>query len=232
MATIENFDLPIIDEVYLRDYKKFIKIDNTYYGGNQSWLFRENYISKFKADRSCGVIAASNVFHYMSRDNYNIKTDQEDGNVSKDNFLFYSMGIYKFIRPRIYGIPTVYIMDKGLKKFAKSVNLEMKSYKLINPSNKLETIQFIKKAMVSNRPVMMITWNTKVENLKNHWVTITGYYKNVLGENFVVTSNWASKEVFSLNKWLDNKSFYKALLYFDIFPRDEKGEKASGISYK
>ena len=151
----------------------------------------------------------------MLRHNNN-KKDQNYLNISKDNFLAYSMEIYKFIKPKFYGIPTVSVMKKGLKRFAKSINLEFKSYELINPSNAFQTVQFIKRAMTKNKPVMMITWNTNTKNLKNHWVTITGYYKDLSGENFVVTSNWGRKEVFSIDKWLEDRSVYKGLLYFNI----------------
>lgn len=216
MTNINDCDRFIIDKAYLKNHKDFVEIDNTYYGGDQAWLFNEGYISKFQANRSCGVVAASNVFHYMSKYNSKIKLNQDYGNISKESFLENTMLIYKFIRPRLYGIPTVGVMKRGLKKFGKSINGEIKTYELINPSNTIETINFISKGIANNNPIMMITWNTKIKNLNNHWVTITGYYKTISGEHFVVTSNWGRKESFSIDKWLEHKSFYKGLFYINL----------------
>lgn len=216
MAHNENLNKKVIDEVYLRDYKEFVKIDNKYYGGSQYWLYKGKYISKFRSNRSCGAVVASNVFHHMAKDNKKIKLVGDPSNLSKKEFLEYTMLVYKFIKPRFYGIPTVNLMKKRLERFTESIKLEIKFHQLINPSNKLKTINFIKKAMKKNIPIMMLTLNTKTENLKYHWVTITGYYKIASGENFIVTSNWGKKEVFSLDKWLNNKSLYKGLLYFEL----------------
>ncbi|HHX60120.1 MAG TPA: hypothetical protein GX707_05200 [Epulopiscium sp.] len=55
----------LFDEVYLKNYKDFIKVNNKYYGGDQRWLWEENKISKFRSDRSCGVIAACNTLSYI-----------------------------------------------------------------------------------------------------------------------------------------------------------------------
>lgn len=220
MTVIENLHEPRTDEVYLRNYKKFVKIDHVNYGGSQRWLFSEKYTSKFRADRSCGVVAASNIFQYMSKNNKKADNNQENHNISIENFLEYSMEIYKYIKPRIYGIPTVNVMKRGLKRYANSINHEIKTSELINSSNIWETIDFIKGAMEKDIPIMMITWNTKIKNLVYHWVTITGYYKTISGENFIITSNWGKKEVFSLDRWLESKSFYKGLLYFQILDKN------------
>ena len=216
MSTTNNLNASIIDESYLKNYKEFVKIDNTYYGGHQKWFFSEKYTSKFLSKRFCGVVAVSNVFHYMSRYNKEIKMNQDNINISKDNFLQYSMLIYKFVSPRLYGIPTVSMMKKGLKKFAKSININIETFELINPSNIFETVEFIKKAMDNNSPIMMVTLNSKIENLEYHWVTITGCYKTTSEENFIITSNWGKKEIFNLDNWLEDRSIYKGLLYFSI----------------
>lgn len=220
MPIKNNSNITISDEIYLENYKEFVKIDNTYYGGNQAWLSQENYISKYQSDRSCGVIAATNTLLHLSKYNNNLKINHSSTNISKGNFLEYAIGIYKYITPRFYGIPTTAVMQRGLNKYANNNNFKIRSEQLINPSNIVETFIYIKKALSNNCPILMITWNTKVENLKNHWVTITGYYRTTTGEHFLITSNWGRKEVFSLDKWLGNKSFYKGLLYFNVFSKN------------
>ena len=75
-------------------------------------------------------------------------------------------------------------------------------------------INFIKNALINDYPLMMLTWNTKINHLKNHWVTITGYYKDENGNNYIKTSNWGRQETFNLDRWLDGKSIYKGLILF------------------
>lgn len=211
----------IVEERYLRDHKDFIKVDNIHYGGYQDWLFSEGYISKYWSNRSCGVIAASNTLLYMSRFANRIEGSKEY-TITKEGFVDFALYLYKFIRPRFYGIPTVAVMINGIKKYAKKMNFEIVPFILENPNTKLEVIRYIKRGLSRNYPIMMVTWNTSIKDLKNHWVTITGYYSTKSGDHYILTSNWGKEEVFSLDQWLDEKSFYKGLVYFRILETVEK----------
>lgn len=196
------------EKVYLQDYKSFVTIDDTYYGGDQTWLFNEKHISKFWANRACGLVAVSNTLSYLSRSEYPPHTRQ--------SFTNYAMKLYPFIKPKVYGIPTVSSMIKSLKKYASSKNWILTPIALIKPTNITTVVTYIKNALDQDYPIMMVTLNTKTRGLKYHWVTITGYYKNSLGENFILTSNWGKQEIYSLDQWVGERSFYKGLLWFKL----------------
>ncbi len=194
------------------DHEKFIPIENKYYGGYQEWLFTESMTKKFWADRSCGVVAAAHSAYYLSR--YHKKPLYCYKDLSLKSFTLYLKEIFKFICPRVYGIPTVYHMKRGFTKFAHSKNIKVEAYEIDVKLPKQKIIELLKNALRDNYPVMMITWNSKNPCLRNHWITITGLYMDEDDNNFIVTSNWSERQVYNLDEWLKEKVLYKGLLYF------------------
>lgn len=209
---MENKD-NILEAIYLKNHQDFVKVDNIHYGGYQGWLSSEGFVSKFWSNRSCGVIAASNTLFYMARNNPHNK-NKNPSIISKENYLDLALYLYKFIRPRIFGVPTVATMIRGLKSYGEVMNIGITPFLLVNPKSIRATAEYIKHGLRRNFPIMMVTWNSKIDNLEYHWVTITGYYVTKSGEHFIVTSNWGRQEVFSLDRWVEEKSVYKGLLYF------------------
>ena len=122
--------------------------------------------------------------------------------------------VYNYIKPGIYGIPTLNKLNKGLQSFASTKTFKINSRKMSRPRNIDTTIEFIKRGLKNNSPVLMLTWNTKIKNLKYHWVTITGYYKTLDGKDFIISSNWGKMQTFSLDDWIKYRSCYKGLIYF------------------
>ena len=203
-----------INEIYLSNHKDFVKVDNKYYGGNQKWLYTEKLRGKFWADRSCGVVASSNCLIHLSnyKDKYRGIYNYHD--LSKLNYVRFTNELYKHIKPRIYGVHNLYRLNRGLKSFVRQRGFNIDSSKMSNPRDLNRTINFIKSGLKNDSPVLMLTWNSDIKNLKYHWVTITGYYKSVQGENFIISSNSGRMETFSLDLWLRSRSFYKGLIYF------------------
>lgn len=194
------------EEVYLKDYNSFVQIDQKYYGGDQDWLHESNQISKFWADRSCGVIAASNVLYHMS--------EIEQRPITKKDYITFATSVYRSIRPRVYGIPTVSMMKRRLGKLANANNVKLTTYSLINPTNTRETVDYIKEGLRQNCPIMLVTWKTHIHDLVYHWVNITGYYKTLDNKHYAVLSNYGKRDVISIDQWVEEWSIYKGLLYF------------------
>lgn len=201
----------IIEDINIINYKEFINIEG-HYGGYQNWLYSEKLRKKFWADRSCGIVAAGNIAYYLTR-NHNKKLYNEF-DLSIRSFTKHLNEVYKFIRPRVYGIPTIYHMEKGFVRFAKFKGVNLKPQKINMNMPKDKIVKFIKDALKDDYPIMMLTWNTKILNLKNHWVTITGYSKDINGNRFIKTSNWGREEIFNLDSWLDSRGIYKGLIFF------------------
>lgn len=205
----------ILEQVYIRDYDKFVMVEDRFYGGHQEWLYTQGHTSKFWADRSCGVVAAANVSYYLFK-SVNIEAFYRYPSKSKTDYSSHINDIYKFIKPFFYGVPTISKMARGFTKYAKSRDVDVRPVYLNLDWNLNNIIDYIKMGLSDNNPVMMLTWNTKVKNLKYHWVTITGYIKTKSNKHYVVTSNWGRMEVFSLDDWVKKYSVYKGSIYFEV----------------
>lgn len=202
----------IAQEVNIIDHEKFIPVENKYYGGYQNWLLTESMTKKFWADRSCGVVAAAHCAYYLSM--HHNKPLYPYMDISLKNFTIYLNEISRFICPRVYGIPTLLHMKRGFIKFARSKNIEVEAVYINTKFSKQKVIELLKNALKDNYPVLMITWNSKNSHLRNHWVTITGFYEDKNSNNFIVTSNWSKKQVYNFDDWLNEKVMHKGLMYF------------------
>lgn len=204
----------IIEETYLTNHEDFVKVNNLYYGGLQKWLYVENLRPKFWADRSCGVTAAANALVHMAIYKKGLESIYRYPSLSRLEFTRFVNDIYGYVKPSIFGIPSLGKMSRGLKSFAKDKGIILDSKTLPMPKDINSTINFIKEGLMIDSPILMLTWNSKVENLKYHWVTITGYIKDSKGRHYIITSNWGNKEIFSLDNWLKEKNLHKGLIYF------------------
>lgn len=204
-------DFKTVESINIKNYREFINIEGSY-GSHQKWLYTYGYRRKFWSNRSCGVSAAANIAYYLSK-NHNKKL-YISRDLNRKSFTRFLNEISKFIRPRLYGIPTIYHMKKGFINFARSKAVDVETRTIDIRSSNEKIIEFIKEGLRDDYPILMITWNTKTVHLKYHWVTITGYFKDEDGSSFIVTSNWGRREVFNIDKWLSERSIYKGLIYF------------------
>jgi hypothetical protein len=190
--------------------QEWFKIDK-WYGGKQEWLHEVAYISKKKSDKSCGVAAAANIIQYLAKENPEFQS-LYNGN-SKEEYIELMIGLYTFLKPRFFGIPTIRKMKKAILNFAASKQIHLKARSKIWIFNQKDRSNFIKEAILKGHPVLLLTWNFPDPQLKNHWVTVTGW-EEIDGEEFIIVSNWGYKKTYSYTKWMNERSFYKGALYF------------------
>lgn len=207
----DNPKIEIIEAINIKDYKEFIKIEGSY-GSYQKWLFSQGFKTRFWSNRSCGIAAAGNLAYYLTK--HHGKNLYSGDYLDIKSFTLFLNRISKFIRPRIYGIPTLYHMRKGFTKFASARGQGIETKTISMRRSDEEVINYIKNGLRDNYPILMLTWNTQIKHLKYHWVTITGYFKDENGVNYIRTSNWGRLEIFNLDEWISQKSVYKGLIYF------------------
>ncbi len=189
--------------------KDYIMI-NSSYGGKQDWLYESGFIKKKEADKSCGVTACANVFYYIKNEKNKDRIKKED---EKANYLEIMKDLYIILRPRFYGIPSLNKMKRGMLKYAMGKGLYLRAYKKGWFLNKVDQSDFIKNALLEGHPVLILTWNFKDPQFKNHWVTLTGWEEKD-GEALMIGSNWGIKKTYSYTKWMKGKSLFKGALYF------------------
>lgn len=205
----------ILDEVYISGYETFSLVDNIYYGGKQGWLNDFMYTSKFWADRSCGVVAAANLVSYKSQE-LKLSCLYPYMSRSKENYSKHIYDLYKFINPAFYGVPTISNMVKGLVKFGESRGVRFQPVDFTRKWKLDYVIEYIESGLREDNPVLLLTWNTPLRDLRNHWVTITGLIKTKDGKSYILTSNWGKMELYSLDEWFNHSSLYKGLIYFRL----------------
>lgn len=188
----------------LRKADRFVMLEKQY-GGRQQWLQDYDLKSAFLAKRACGVTAAANALWYA--------WDRTEGE-SIDSFARFQAELMEFLPVRIYGIPLVSIWKRGVRKYVEHIGQKVRFYE---PEKRdLESVkQFLFEQLSTNRPVCMIHWNTKINSLRMHWVTITAMEEE--GDaTWITTSNWGKKMRYSLEEIFASWSLYRRFVALDV----------------
>ena len=122
--------------------------------------------------------------------------------------------IYDYITPAVWGIPDINTLKSKFESFASSRGVSLTGYKSSNGWNKTTVIQYISGGLNANSPVLLLTWNTPISELSQHWVTITRLFKDTTGANLMTTSNWGSMKTYNFDTWFDAGSIYQGVIYF------------------
>lgn len=184
-----------------------------YYGGYQGWLTDEG-VSEFWANRACGLTAAANAMYYMSQ-NVNGKANlYTKSDISKSSFSAYQKELYDYcFSPAIWGIPTWASMKSKVEEWADYKNVSLTGVEDTSTWNATNVRTYIADGLNSERPVLLLTWNSPVEDLNWHWVTVTRIYLD--GTVKILTSNWAGKTEYDFATWVNGNGAYKGVLYFN-----------------
>lgn len=198
------------------DSGKFVPVSVSggyYYGGYQGWLTDEG-VSKFYADRSCGVTAASNMFHYIAKNVSGKSKLYDKSGITKSNFSSFQKDVYGYISPAIWGIPTLETMISRVEAFASAKGVSLKATKSSASWTKTNVRTYVGSGLNKQSPVLLLTWNSPIPDLSMHWVTVTRLYNSGSGVK-MVTSNWAEKQIYDFSTWVNGSSLYKGVIYFE-----------------
>lgn len=201
----------IIEEINLDNFDDIMNIEGNY-GGSQEW-FLEFGDSKYLRDKGCGIIAATNTISYMAntKDKYKLFTDY---NKSIKSYLNLAFELQQYIKATPLGVFTIWQMNRGIKKFSKTKGIRLLPMKNIWKWTVENSYQYIKSGLIYGSPVLMLTWNSKIKSLANHWVSITGIKKYENGEIYIKVSNRGRVEEYNFKDWFYTSSLYKGLIYY------------------
>lgn len=183
-----------------------------YYGGYQAWLTDEG-VSKFFADRSCGVTAAANMMYYMATHDPGKAALYTQNGLTKSKFSSFQRTLYNYLTPSLAGIPTATNMISGIRDYARSRGVTLTL--MTSPTNWTHStvLNYMKTGLNVNSPVLMLNWNSPIPDLVAHWVTVTRIY----GDNvsmYMVASTWGEQVTYDFNTWVNGSSVYKSVFYF------------------
>lgn len=184
-----------------------------YYGGYQGWLTDEG-VSEFWADRACGLTAAANAMYYMSQNVSGKSNLYTKSNITQTSFSAYQKELYDYcFSPAIWGIPTWASMKSKVEEWADYRNVSLTGVEDTSTWNATNVRTYIANGLNSERPVLLLTWNSPVEDLNWHWVTVTRIYLD--GTVKILTSNWAGKTEYDFTTWVNGDGLHKGVLYFN-----------------
>jgi len=185
-----------------------------WYGGWQGWLTDEG-ISQFFADRSCGVTAAANVFHYMAHNVSGMSNLYRRNGTSRAQFSAFQREVYDYLSPAVWGIPTLSTMISRVENFASSQNVALTANRDSSAWNATNVRNYIARGLNRERPVMLLTWNSPIPDLSMHLVTITRIYDSG-GSTKILTSNWGNQTEYDFTTWVNGAtSLYRAVIFSD-----------------
>lgn len=186
--------------------ERYLGIEGSF-GGRQEWLFNYGATTSFISDRACGVVAAANIITYLANSDKSLsELSQGEGKVG---YILILKELLKYMKPMPYGIPTLKALERGVIAYARARGIELISRKESWPFTKRLRSSFIKRGLLLNTPVLLLTWSGKEKELHNHWVTVTGI-RNQYRKSYLTVSNWGEKKEYSSSE----NSIYKGAIYF------------------
>lgn len=190
-----------------------LRVEPSWYGGRQEWLYKKGGLTQWTANRACGLAALGNVSLYLSRTRPDCKNLYPFANATEENFTEVMLRIHQYLKPTPVGIIHIGQLSRGFLRYAKNTGVHLYDNKADWRWTRENVSEYIKGGLIYGSPVLMLTWNTRVRELRNHWVVITGIRA---GDNEIriVTSNWGYKKEYSLDEWIHAYSLYRGLNYF------------------
>ncbi len=177
------------------------------YGGYQGWLTAAG-VSKFFADRACGVTAACNMLAYLSR-----RPGMEGlwpHDLTANGFNAAQKELYGYLKPRPWGIFTVGKLIRGVERYARDRGVPLRAVR----RGRIAMQDYIADGLSRDCPVLLLTWNTPIRELRFHWVTATRLYDGGDGVK-VVTSNWAKRKEYDFRAWMEGRSLHRGAVWFE-----------------
>ena len=192
-------------------HEDVLKFTDGYFGGNQIW-FSDKYGKTHHSKTGCGTVAAANSMVYLAYTRSEYRDLYPFEYLDKKSFSEFILMLSRYIKPRIYGIPTTSIIIRGIKRYAKGHGVQIKYDNLTKTADKRKITEFIKRGLELDTPILNVNWNHKNKILHNHWIAITGMNENLKDEN-IVLSSWGEKYEINMEDYFFN-TIYNGLLYF------------------
>lgn len=190
-----------------------LMVEGKWYGGRQAWLTEHMGIQKRMADRSCALAALGNVCLYLSRtrEEYQALFPYP---ATEKGFAMVMRDIYGFLKPTVTGVFTLGMMQRQFEKYARSCGVSLRENNAQWKWTPPNVFEYIKSGLLYGSPVLMLTWNTSIRDLRNHWVVVTGLRLDGEQRPIILTSNWGYKKEYDLEEWVRRISLYRGLFYF------------------
>ena len=185
----------------------------TCYGGHQLWLANKG-VALSLAQKACGLTASANMFHYLSENVSGKAALYTKSGISWEDFANFQVELYNngFVPNSIAGIFSSDMLDGMIQDWCDTRNVSLNLVEFDGYWTTEDVQEFICEGLSLNRPVLMLTYNSDIEDLVEHWVTVTKVY-DTNGPMFIC-SNWEDIRYYDLDVWASMGSFNRDLMYY------------------
>ncbi|MBQ6934337.1 MAG: hypothetical protein IJN37_08145 [Clostridia bacterium] len=173
-------------------------------------------VAQSRANMACGLTASANAFYYMSQYVSGKANLYTKSNITKASFSAYQKELYdlSFTPDLGIGIPWLTALNTNAQVWATSRNVSLAGNMSSSGWTYSQYLTHVVQGLRQERPVLLLTWGSPIEDLEDHWVTITRIYNDGNGTK-IVTSNWHNKEIYDFDLWCASSSGNKGTLYFE-----------------
>lgn len=194
-----------------------------FFGGNQDWFWEEE-----KRKRGCGIVAAGNIFMYMSGTATKYSPLYKGEHIRAD-FTSHICEISRYLKAGRFGIWGTMRFVSGALAFAKARGVALAPKKLTAVFTVRKAAEFIKEGLEMDKPIaMLIGFNKRLKgvacafphgsytcSLNKHWVTVTELRESSDGKFTVKVSTWGASAEFDLDDYVRGERFCRKLIRFE-----------------
>lgn len=136
--------------------------------------------------------------------------------MSKNNFTSHMDAISNFLKPDPKsGVTSISYFNNKVLEFSESRGVKLKENFMTNNESFEKNKDFIKRALVKDKPLAFIMLNNNVlKEFEWHWMTVTKLFE-IEDRTYLNFSSWGERRVFKLED-VYNYSSFCAFSYFDF----------------
>lgn len=193
---------------------EYLMIEDAF-GGNQAW-FRGGLAAKYLRLTGCGLICLTNLllYHWRALDLHldSILGPKKDF-VTREEYIFMATQLARVLKPTPFGVFSRTHMNYAVKSVTRRTGRVLLPMKNDWRWNKTNALTYLIAGLSYNSPIALMSYQSRVEDLRYHWVLVTGL--RIDGEKAVFRcSNWGREREYSFDDWFDSPSLYKAMIYY------------------
>lgn len=186
----------------------FLKIDGTYYGGDQNW--HTHHMMKLGG---CSAICACEQCIQAARSFACLRAlyPYDPLHVTKENFLRFFETMFQYIHPGIGGLTSIEKFERMFRRYTESAGVAVELEKLDGHADIQEAKKFVKNAIDDGVPVMYLMLkhaDPVFDEFEWHWFNLTGYETS---EDAMQTTfaTWGKKCSFDFVRAWDTGKFFR-----------------------
>ncbi|MEA4852891.1 MAG: hypothetical protein VB082_01295 [Christensenella sp.] len=187
----------------------FIRIDGTYYGGDQNW-----HTHKMMKLGGCSAVCACETCIWLAKrfGEYRALYPFDIADVCKKDFLRFFEIMFQYLHPGIGGLTSIDKFERMLGKYIMTTGTKMGMQKVYGRESYETAKKFFISSIDNGIPVMFLMLkhaDPAFDEYEWHWFNLTGYEITVEGRLNAIFATWGSRHVFDFQRAWETGRYWK-----------------------